>query len=328
MRAVSTKFKKYLFAAVILSMSAIADCNAQAIDKKKALKNFELAQMLQFNANLQGAAAALRQAISFNHDFYDAHLQLANLEAKLGEKDQAIKEFQELVRLRPADVPARLALGTALRSSNRNQEAVTTFKVASSLPHSGYEPETQLAFTYIEADDLEPAINQFEKLLKIDPNSVANLLGLSIAQFRQGDSEHSKQSLEKVLQLNPREATAISLRGDLEVAAGNPDAGIADYRKAISIDNRFAQPYIALGNLYLKKNAFAESETVFQSAFDNCAANFDITCGLALAEENLSHLEKAISLYEQALHMERSADKQRQIKIHVQQLTDNRTPKS
>jgi len=326
MRAVSHKFNKCLFAAVILSMSAISNSNAQVIDKKKALKNFELAQMLQFNANLQGAAAALRQAIFFNHDYYDAHLQLANLETKLGEKDQAIKEFKELVRLKPADVPARLALGAAFRSSNRNQEAVTTFKAASDLPHSGYEPETQLAFTYIEADDLESAISEFEKLLKIDANSVPNLLGLSIAQFRHGDAEPAKKSLEKVLELNPSEATAISLRGDLEIAAGNEDMGIADYRKAMSLDTRFAQPYIALGNLYLKKNAFVESETVFQSAFENCSANFDITCGLALTQEKLSHTDKAVALYEQALRLDRSVDQQREIKIHIQQLINKRTP--
>jgi Tfp pilus assembly protein PilF len=328
MQAFSSKFKKCLCASVIFSMSATAHCHSQEIDKKKALKNFELAQMLQFNANLQGAAAALRQAIHYNHDYYDAHLQLANLEAKLGEKDQAITEFQELVRLKPADVPVRLALGAALRSSNRNQEAVTTFKSASALPHSGYEPETQLAFTYIEADELEGAINEFEKLLKIDANSVPNLLGLAIAQFRHGDSEPAKRSLEKVLELNPREATAISLRGDLEIAAGNEEVGIANYRKAMSADPRFAQPYLALGNLYLKKNAFTESETVFQSAFENCPANLDITCGLALSEEHLSHLDKAISLYEQALRMEQNSDKQRQIKIHLKQLLDNLSPKS
>ncbi|MDR3615251.1 MAG: tetratricopeptide repeat protein [Candidatus Obscuribacterales bacterium] len=161
MREVSHTFSKCLFAAVILSLSAITDCSAQAIDKKKALKNFELAQMLQFNANLQGAASALRQAIFYNHDYYEAHLQLANLELKLREKDQAVKEFQELVRLKPTDVPVRLALGSALRSGNRNQEAVATFKAASALPHTGSEPETQLAFTYLEADELENAINEF-----------------------------------------------------------------------------------------------------------------------------------------------------------------------
>jgi superkiller protein 3 len=326
MQAVFNKCEKCLFAAIILCLSTTVNGNAQVIDKKKALKSFELAQMLQFNANLQGAAAALRQAISFNHDFYDAHLQLANLEVKLGERDQAIKEFQELVRLKPADLPARLALGAALRSDNRNSEAVTTFKSASGLPHTGYEPETQLAFTYIEAGDAQSAIDQFEKLLKIDPDSVANLLGLSIAQFRQGDSEHAKQSLEKVLKLNPHEATAISLLGDLEVAAGNDEAAIADYRKAISIDNRFTQPYIALGTLYLKKNSISESDAVFQSAFDNCSVNFDITCGLALTQEKLSHIDRAVALYEQALRLDRSVDKQREIKIHIQQLINERTP--
>jgi tetratricopeptide (TPR) repeat protein len=322
MRAVSQKFSKYLFTAGILSMSVITACHAQAIDKKKALKNFELAQMLQFNANLQGAAAALHQAILYNPDYYEAHLQLANLEVRLGEKNEAVKEFQELVRLKPTDVPARLALGSALRSSNRNQEAIATFKAASALPHTGSEPETQMAFTYIEADDLENAINEFEKLIKIEPNSVANMLGLSIAQFRHGDTEKAKQSLTKVLELNPREATAISLLGDLEIAAGNKEAGIADYRKAINADNRFAQPYIALGNLYLKENDFVESETVFKQAFENCPANFAITFGLAQAEENLSQKDKAITLYERALRMPESSDKLRQVKLHLRQLLD------
>ena len=45
---------------IVCTMTA----NAQVIDKKKAQRSLELAQMLQYNANLQGAAAVLRRPAS------------------------------------------------------------------------------------------------------------------------------------------------------------------------------------------------------------------------------------------------------------------------
>jgi len=308
----------FFFSALNLDVAS-----ASSSGDKRAKDALETGQMLMFNANPLGASAAFRKALSLDPNLWEARSELASAYERLGDLDAAIREYQELVKNRPADLSSMLALGRLLRTAAKSPQAVNVFEKACAINHIGFEPERQLAFTLIETGDETAAIERFKVLATQEPQAVQNQLGLAIAQFRNGNAAEARKALTTVLSIDAKEPTAYNLLGDLEFASGNMTDAISDYRKAIALDPRFTQAYISLGNLFLKTDSFADSDSVFAAGCENCPSNVDLTLGLAISKEKSGNLDKAIELFDSAREMRPDPSRLSEIEMHLRALRKN-----
>lgn len=80
---------------------------------------------MQLPGRLPQAAESLAAAVRHNPQFADAYYNLGLVWLKLGRADDAIAALDNAVRLRSADIDARLALATALETAGRWPEAET-----------------------------------------------------------------------------------------------------------------------------------------------------------------------------------------------------------
>lgn len=98
----------------------------------------------------------------------------------------------------------------------------------------------------------------FEEALEIDPQSVAALVGvarMNIAEVLSHSSTNREQNItiaeetiEKALELDPRNALAHLTRGLVLRAQGKLDAALVAFRKAIELNHNEVRAYVAIGD--------------------------------------------------------------------------------
>jgi tetratricopeptide (TPR) repeat protein len=113
------------------------------------------------------ALAAFRRELARDPDHYPALVQIASLETKRGNPEQALPPAEQAARLAP-DVPAaRLVLGRALLELGKTEEAVRELEKGAALAPESPDLQFSLARAYQRAgraDDAERARQEFLRL--------------------------------------------------------------------------------------------------------------------------------------------------------------------
>ncbi|MDQ2800980.1 MAG: tetratricopeptide repeat protein, partial [Armatimonadota bacterium] len=103
-------------------------------------------------------------ALHLRHDFRLAHTNLGQVLASLKDWDGAINEFQQAVRLEPANADAHSLLGWALHCQARDDHSF------------GYEDE---------------AIRHYQEALRLDPKTRITRRNISDIYFHRGQWGHA-----------------------------------------------------------------------------------------------------------------------------------------
>ncbi|HEX8521676.1 MAG TPA: tetratricopeptide repeat protein [Tepidisphaeraceae bacterium] len=99
------------------------------------------------------------------------HAALAKTLLALGQKDAALAEYAEAVRIHPTNSLARLEFGKLLRQSGYLPDAAVQFKNAFEADSRNVEALVQLADLQTEVKNLRPAGDHLELALRLDPNA-------------------------------------------------------------------------------------------------------------------------------------------------------------
>ncbi len=190
-------------------------------------------------------------------------------------RDDAVRVAREVVRERPKMNAGRELLAFVLQETDRVSEAI---EVLRGLPSTA--SKTQLALLLTEtgkADEavaiLAPqangndpdvlnaygialselgrnaeAVQQFQRVLAIDPNNAPAYQNLGIAALRRGDVAAAEAQLTRALELNPRLPLALNTMGVVWIRKGDPGRAYESWQRAFALDRR---QYDALYNMAL-----------------------------------------------------------------------------
>lgn len=171
--------------------------------------HLNLGNALARTGRAEEARDAYRVALRIGPDFGPAvRCNLGILAAQGGEWPEAIRQFQECVRLDPAHLNGLLGLGSAYLSTGRFDEAIVTFRQA--LNHPG-APERlvrrNLAVAYLEAGLPEDAEKQAQIAIHLDATDVAAVLTLGKVYVRTGRSDDAERMWRRALEIGPDSPT-------------------------------------------------------------------------------------------------------------------------
>ncbi|RYE73604.1 MAG: tetratricopeptide repeat protein, partial [Oxalobacteraceae bacterium] len=230
-----------------------------------ALAQYRIATVQMSMQNQGAAVEALKKAISLKPDYLDAQVALAAVQVRSNKPDEAVaiaRQIQKqlpkapvgfslegdlmMLQQKPADAvkPYEQALAAnggnavlmklheALTKTGRTKDADA--RVASWLKAHPEDNAVRLHFATLSmASNNKAAIEQFQAILKQDPNNVGALNNLALALYKEKDPR-ALEYAEKAATAAPANPAVMDTLGFLLVEKGDVKRGLPYLEKAVA----------------------------------------------------------------------------------------------
>lgn len=176
------------------------------------------------NANPNGVAAtsaeaqAAMEAADRKPRDFDLQMNAATTFYKLKAFDKATLYLQRAIELKPKDADALLAMGNTKYDMGDFIEAATFYERVLAVQPQNTIAQTDLANTYLQRQppDVERAIEEYRKTLKIDPRHEKALQNMAAAALQIGDKATAREAIQQLAGANPNNQYLEGLRANLD----------------------------------------------------------------------------------------------------------------
>lgn len=194
------------------------------------------------------AGSVLGQGI----DFFQAE--------KYGEAINAFKRSAALSPFSNNSATAYKYIGQAYLKQEKPEEAIKTYQEAIRIYPRRAEFHLALADIYSTNGQTEEALASYEAAVKLDPDDSESRYSLGQAYLAAGDTASARTQFSAVARLNPISAAGFYGLGQTARADGDLGDAVEWLTKAISINKGFELAYVELGSAYADMGNFQKAE--------------------------------------------------------------------
>lgn len=174
-----------------------------------------------------------------------------------GHYDDALSVLREGLALYPHSVELQIGVGYARLARDEFAWARKAFEEAMVLDPEHEDALAGFGETLLRFGQTEAALKSFRKTLELGyEDDVELMLQIGRALFRDGLVEDAKEFFDIAVRHAPESAEAVALVGYTLHRMGNDDAAIATLRRALQLDDDFAEARIYLGNIHYDRGEF------------------------------------------------------------------------
>ncbi|MDY7002946.1 MAG: tetratricopeptide repeat protein [Cyanobacteriota bacterium] len=243
-------------------------------------------------------------------------IKIANELLQAGKLDDAQKEYQRLIELKPYFAWNYYYLGQLFFKQGKWQDAVTQYRQAIKLNPNSASLHNSLAEALIQQGELDEAINYSQKAVFLEPDLAIYHQNLALAYEAKLDFELAFKTWKKILSLNPDRLKAIQKISWLEtdvardcVESGNKldregkiKEAVEFYRQALILNPQQPMPiYRTCGNNLITLGRFEEAEKIFKQLIKVYPELPDGYDGYAAIANSLGHWELALKRWSEAI---------------------------
>jgi cytochrome c-type biogenesis protein CcmH/NrfG len=146
------------------------------------------------------------------------------------------------------------------------------------------------------------AQQQYQQVLQGDMRNIDALLGMAVIAQQQGRDADAQAWDEKVLEVEPRNAIALSLMASYQ--ANNDIIAEESKLKSMLVQQPEAASFhAALGNLYANQNQWQIAQEAFFNACRFAPNNADYAFNLAISLDHMAKYSLALEQYQRALKL-------------------------
>jgi putative PEP-CTERM system TPR-repeat lipoprotein len=190
----------------------------------------------------------------------DLYLKKARQYISQARVKQAVIEFRNAVKADPTSGESHHELGLALLKLGDHENASREFMRASNLKPDMMQPRYQLANLYLRDRDVRRAKEQLNEIQQHDPDSVEVRQIVAKIALVEKDPDRAVTELTEALKKEPNR---VSLYVDIaSIYSGKKDFKRAEefYRRALEFDPKLIEARVALPRLYLAMGGQAKAE--------------------------------------------------------------------
>ena len=205
---------------------------------------------------LNKAAIELKNALLQNPDNMEARLLLGTIHTRLGDGASAEKELLRAQELGVSSEGIVVPLAKSLIMQGKYSQVIAEINPHGNLP--AYDKAQVFSLrgnAYIGDHKLAKAADAYRSAFELEPDLTLAQLGQARLAAIQGETEESRNWIEKALTSDPESAEAWSLLGKLELKAGNAAAAETALSKAIEL-----RPFLGSNNIDIAKRAQARTQ--------------------------------------------------------------------
>ena len=191
----------------------------------EALSHYEAAIQLELPATTRGDRSI----------FGDILVNSGNVLRTLGREAEAVKRYEDALRVDPGLAAAHFNLGCVHLQAGRLPEAVTRFEQALKIDPNYEAAHTSLGSALLLEGRTAEALIHYEIALQLEPSAKAHQnLGIALLYVRQWPE--ATAHLEQAVRLEPDFAKAHEFLGDALSAQGRKAEAAAHYQRALQIE--------------------------------------------------------------------------------------------
>jgi Tfp pilus assembly protein PilF len=288
--------------------------------KGTAQSKLELANLLLFNGNTDGAIRALQQAIELDPNMMEAHMGLLNLYFQKPDVAAAIKECEAIIKIKPNQKDIHMILGNLLRAQNNFDEAAKEFQKAL---ESGSDPavcHNAVGVALLQKGDLDGAHEHLKAALDKKEKFPDAHYAMAIVLHKKGDKAKAIEHIDKAIDQSDKNAMAHQTKGDLLANDNKWKEALAEYQESVKDDANFAQGWASIATAYVQLGDMDKARENFAKARKLNPQDKNILYNLAILLEKNGKVNEALAEFQSALLLENDPMMAAQIRMHVDEL--------
>ncbi|WP_435021169.1 protein kinase domain-containing protein [Tundrisphaera sp. TA3] len=149
--------------------------------------------------------------------------------------DRAYAEFDEAIRLDPANVRALDGRGVCLQRRGECERAIADFTQAIRLEPGSAKYHADRGSAYRQAGNLAGAAADYERAIALGPRIGNMHRALGLIRLDLGELDRALDCLDRAIELDPADLNAYRARSRVHKRMGNIEAYEADRRRAIGV---------------------------------------------------------------------------------------------
>lgn len=248
----------------------------------------------------------------------DYYYDLGLTYAVKGETDDAVKNFQEAIRLDPSMAAAHHQLGKVFLKSGKFDDAVKCLRQAVHNRPDQTAIQVDLGFAYLGGGELDMAQDAFLGAMAISENNVRALNGLSAIFFVQEQWDRLRAHADAALTLSPDNFAALFFRGCAAYRLGDFASGEKVFDQAenvldelLSLQPDSVPGHYLLGEIKRYRGSYGTAQQEFIEAKRLCEpgqtyaaygitfTEVDILANLGLCYKSLSKPDREAEMADQ-----------------------------
>ena len=157
------------------------------------------------NRPAQEAITKLAKINTTLPDKYYVNFYLGSCHLTIGEPQKAIKYFNRALELNPTeqDIPSIYSYtGVALREMGRYREALDVLRLGEKLDRERTDIYNSMGFCHFKLKDHEAAIENFEKVIQLDPSSAIDYANIAVNYRELGEKKKAIRYYQLALTLD------------------------------------------------------------------------------------------------------------------------------
>ena len=256
-------------ARLLLSQTRLPEAEqvaAAAVDANKdsAAAHYLLGRAQAARAKNEEAIKSFNEAIRLNPRATAPELQLAQLMLVTGKADAALRHAERVRKVEPANYEARVAIATSLIGKRELTKAdVEVQSLVKDFPQSATAHALQGTLAVLRRDG-PGALRAFDRALQLDPENLHALAGRVSIDLQLKRPAEGRARLARALEQKPKDAGVLVLAARFEGSMGDTAAAERYLRRAIEANPTLIEAYSMLGGLLMRQRRLDEARAEFQ----------------------------------------------------------------
>ncbi|GBF49635.1 putative TPR-repeat-containing protein [Leptospira ryugenii] len=236
-------------------------------DQKNYFAYYNLALAFKHSGKFEEArkAAAKAKEIAPN----DARIALltGNLYQEIGDPTAAIQAYREGQSLAPSDPVLTYNLAISYYKQGKIPEAIEEFQKVGQLSpnsHAAALSYGHLGSIFYGREDYDRADYYFREAVRLKPSDAKSYYNLGLIQLKKKNPEEAARYFQKALDTGAQDAEVYRYIAEAFVTMGQPSMAIQALKKGLLLKPSDVDTMFALSELYYKKGELIEAESLYR----------------------------------------------------------------